>query len=65
MKERAKTPRRRRAFLLDDLDASGRSETTIEVPLTDLVNSPHALAIHRSAEEYADVVACGEITENE
>jgi hypothetical protein len=48
-------------FLLQDLDASSRSETTIEAPLSDLTGSEHVLAIHRSAEEYAEVVACGEI----
>jgi hypothetical protein len=48
-------------FLLQDLDASGQSETTIEAPLSDLTSSEHVLAIHRSAEDYADVLACGEI----
>ena len=50
-------------FLLEDLDASGRSETTIEAPLADLTNSAHAIAIHRSADDYLDVVACGDISE--
>ena len=48
-------------FLLQDLDASGQSETTIEAPLSDLTGSEHVLAIHRSAEDYADVLACGDI----
>jgi hypothetical protein len=48
-------------FLLEDLDASGRSETTIEVPLSDLRGTAHSIAIHRSAEDYDAVVACGDI----
>ena len=50
------------AFLLNDLDASGRSETTIEASLADLTGAPHSIAIHRGAEDYGDVVACGDIT---
>ena len=50
------------AFLLEDLDASGRSETTIEASLADLTGAPHSIAIHRGAEDYGDVVACGDIT---
>jgi hypothetical protein len=48
-------------FLLEDLDVSGRSETTIEVPLSDLRGTAHSIAIHRSAEDYDAVVACGDI----
>ena len=43
------------AFLLNDLDASGRSETTIEASLADLAGAPHSIAIHRGAEDYGDV----------
>jgi hypothetical protein len=50
------------AFLLNDLDASGRSETTIEASLADLTGAAHSIAIHRGAEDYGDVVACGDIT---
>jgi hypothetical protein len=50
------------AFLLEDLDASGRSETTIEASLADLTGATHSIAIHRGAEDYGDVVACGDIT---
>jgi len=50
------------AFLLEDLDASGRSETTIEASLADLTGAAHSIAIHRGAEDYGDVVACGDIT---
>jgi hypothetical protein len=49
------------AFLLEDLDESGQSETTIDAPLSELQDEAHAIAIHRGAEEYADVVACGDI----
>ena len=49
------------AFLLQDLDASGRSETTIDAPLADLTGRAHSIAIHRSAEDYDEVVACGDI----
>jgi hypothetical protein len=50
------------AFLLNDLDASGRSETTIEASLADLTGAAHSIAIHRGTEDYGDVVACGDIT---
>jgi hypothetical protein len=49
------------AFLLEDLDATGRSETTIAAPLSDLTASAYSIAIHRSAEAYGEIVACGEI----
>jgi hypothetical protein len=52
-------------FLLEDLDASGRSETTIDAPLSDLRGAAHSIAIHRSAEEYDEVVACGDIPSEE
>jgi hypothetical protein len=50
------------AFLLNDINASGRSETTIEASLADLTGAPHSIAIHGGAEDYGDVVACGDIT---
>src|SRR5215217_386632 len=53
------------AFLLEDLDASGRSETMIEASLADLTEVPHSIAIHRGTEDYGDVVACGDITRGE
>ncbi|MDF3041061.1 MAG: hypothetical protein K0Q71_3767 [Thermomicrobiales bacterium] len=52
-------------FLLEDVDASGRSETTIDAPLADLRGVAHSIAIHRSAEEYDEVVACGDIPSEE
>jgi hypothetical protein len=49
------------AFLLEDLDATGRSETSLETPLADLTDGKHSIAVHRSAENYAEVLACGDI----
>jgi hypothetical protein len=49
------------AFLLNDLDATGRSETTVEASLAELTDGSHALALHRSGDAYQDVVACGDI----
>ena len=53
------------AFLLNDLDASGRSETTIEASLANLTGAAHSIAIHRGAEDYGDVVACGDVTQGD
>lgn len=49
------------AFLLEDFGPVGRSETSIAAPLTDLTDNTHALAIHRSAEAYGELLACGDI----
>jgi hypothetical protein len=48
-------------FALRDLSA-GTSATTIQVPLADLLSTPHAIALYKSAVE-TTVVACGDITE--
>jgi hypothetical protein len=48
-------------FLLEDLDASGRSVTVIDAPLADLTSSAHSISIHHSAESYAEVLACADI----
>jgi hypothetical protein len=48
-------------FLLEDLDATGRSVTTVDAPLADLRGSAHSIVIRRSAADYEDVVACGDI----
>jgi hypothetical protein len=53
------------AFLLEDLDASGRSVTTIDASLADLTSRAHSVALHRSAEDYDEVVACGDIPSGE
>ena len=47
--------------LLEDLDPTGRSETTVPASLGDLSGGAYSIAIHRSAEAYGDVVACGDI----
>jgi hypothetical protein len=49
------------AFLLDDLDAAGRSETEIAASLEEVIDGTYAIAIHESAENFDNVVACGEI----
>lgn len=40
---------------------NGQSETTLDVPLQQLLTEPHAINVHRSAESPQDYVACGEI----
>ncbi len=49
------------AYPLTDVNADGVSETTIEVPLADLLASPHAVNVHRSTEDIGTYVACGNI----
>ncbi len=49
------------AFLLEDIDATGCSETTIAASLLDLTAGDYSIAIHRSADAYDEIVACGEI----
>jgi hypothetical protein len=49
------------AFLLEDFDPVGRSETEIAAPLAALTDNAHALAIHRSSEAYGELLACGDI----
>jgi hypothetical protein len=49
------------AFLLERFDDTGRSETTIAAPLSDLLDGAHSLAIHRTADEYGTIVACADI----
>jgi hypothetical protein len=41
--------------------ANGKSETTLNVALSALLASPHAVNIHKSTQEAAVYVACGEI----
>jgi hypothetical protein len=41
--------------------ANGKSETTVNVPLATLLASPHAVNVHKSAQEAAVYVSCGEI----
>lgn len=41
--------------------ANGKSETTLNVAMSALLASPHAINIHKSPQEAAVYVACGEI----
>jgi hypothetical protein len=41
---------------------NGRSDTTIDVSLPDLLSSPSAINVHRSASQANVYVSCGEIT---
>jgi Cu/Zn superoxide dismutase len=41
--------------------ANGKSETTVNVALSALLATPHAVNIHKSPQEAAVYVACGEI----
>ena len=38
------------------------SETTVDVPLADLLASPHAINVHESNENIETYIACGDIT---
>lgn len=51
------------AFPLEEIDADGRSTTTVGISLQDLLAQPFAINIHKSAEEIGVYVACGEIVE--
>ncbi|HEY7032485.1 MAG TPA: cupredoxin domain-containing protein [Thermomicrobiales bacterium] len=48
-------------YPLETVDANGHSQTTIDVSLADLLASPFAINVHKSAEEIGIYVACGEI----
>lgn len=39
----------------------GRSETVVDVPLTDLLAGQFAINVHKSQQEISTYVACGEI----
>ena len=41
--------------------ANGKSESTVSVPLATLLASPHAINVHKSPQEAAVYVSCGEI----
>jgi Cu/Zn superoxide dismutase len=41
--------------------SNGKSESTVNVALSDLLATPHAINIHKSPQEAAVYVACGEI----
>jgi len=49
------------AFPLTNIDASGNSETTVDIKLADLLDSEYAINAHLSADQISTYVACGEI----
>jgi plastocyanin len=49
------------AYPLENVDANGESTTTVDISLTDLLASPYAINVHKSADEIGIYVACGEI----
>lgn len=53
------------AYPLTDVNEDGESETSIDVPLAELLDSPHAVNVHRSTEDIGTYVSCGNITGDE
>jgi hypothetical protein len=49
------------AYPLTNIDANGHSETTVDISLDDLTAGDFAINAHKSADEIAVYVACGEI----
>jgi hypothetical protein len=49
------------AAALTDIDATGMSETTVDLTLDDLTGEEYAINAHESAENIANYVACGDI----
>jgi len=47
--------------VLDRADEMGHSETTVEVPLSELLDEPHVILIHKSVEEIDEYIACTDI----
>jgi hypothetical protein len=47
---------------LTDIDATGMSETTVDLTLDDLTSGEYAINAHESAANITNYVACGEIT---
>jgi plastocyanin len=48
-------------YPLQEVDADGNSDTTIDVKLADLQSAPFAINVHKSADEIGVYVACGNI----
>jgi hypothetical protein len=40
---------------------NGKSSSTVNVPLAQLVGKPHTITVHKSAEELKTTVACGDV----
>jgi len=53
------------AYPLTDVNEDGVSETTIDVPLAQLLDSPHAVNVHQSTEDIGTYISCGNITGDE
>ena len=47
---------------LTDIDANGKSETTVDLTLDELTSGEYAINAHESAENITNYVACGDIT---
>jgi hypothetical protein len=47
---------------LSDIDASGMSETTVDLSIDELLASQYAINAHESAENITNYIACGDIT---
>lgn len=48
-------------FILNPADNVGRSETTVDAPLSTLITEEHLILIHKSAEEIDVYYACADI----
>jgi len=49
---------------LNTTELVGTSDTTVDVPLDELLSNPHLILIHKSAEELNTYFACGDIVAN-
>jgi len=47
---------------LTDIDATGLSETTVDLTIDELTGEEYAINAHESAENITTYVACGDIT---
>ena len=48
-------------MVLNSADEMGHSETTVDVPLADLLAEPHVILIHKSTEEIDVYIACTDL----
>ncbi len=47
---------------MSDIDASGMSETTVDLSIDELLGNQYAINAHESAENITEYIACGDIT---
>lgn len=52
-------------FPLDNIGPDGRSSTTIDIPLEDLLATEHAIDVHLSPSELGTLLVCGDITSDD